>query len=133
MENKSKKNTENITPEPIVIKTNVKKIVAKKKSKKPDTKSIEEHMQENIKTSKFKINWLEVGIFFILLTLIGGAIFLILYFGGFITEEGISFEKTTFTTTERTYETTTTSKPKVEYIPTTPVPTQATHHVFPGN
>lgn len=92
-------------------------------------KTMEEHMQENLKNTKIAIDWKTVFIYIVMIAVIVSLAFLLLKFCEKYERE---VENTTQRTTKGLYTTTTTSR-EVIYQTTTRAQTQATHTVFDGN
>lgn len=115
-----------------VVNTTVKKVVVTNKPRVADSrleKTMEEHMQENKKSTKIAIDWKNLFIYIVMIAVVIGLVLLLLKFCEKYERE---VENTTKPTTKGLY-TTTTSSREVNYETTTRAQTQATHTVFDPN
>lgn len=114
------------------VDTNEKKVVARPKVEVIETqKSLEEHMKENKKNTKYSIDWWNLLTYVVMIAIIIGVALLLIRFCE--KYENGDFNKTTTTTKNIFFTTTTTTKPEPIYQTTTRAQTKATHTVFPGN
>lgn len=141
-----KKEKLNVGKEVVTVNTNVKRVVAKKKEteapkevKKVEvseeaknlSKSLSEHLEENINNTKAKRDYksLATGIIFIIII----GICILLLFDFFDKYNDGKLTKTTAPTTTRGLVTTTTTTKEIHYDTTTRPQTKATHTIFDKN
>lgn len=114
----------------VTVTTTKKKLVGAPVVEKFEDKashSMEEHMENNAKNVKFKVDFQSVAGLVIMLIIIAGSVFLFCKYLDSYEEKKEKINKATITTTTTT---TTTTTQEIRYETTTRVQTQATHTIF---
>ncbi|MCH5167222.1 MAG: hypothetical protein J1F35_04940 [Erysipelotrichales bacterium] len=126
-------NNENNNHEVVAVNTTEKKVVTTQNinKKTPGTeKTMEQHMEENLKKTKVVVDWKTLFTYILLIAIVAGAVLLIFHLYDKYSEGNNA--NTTKATTRGLYTTTATTK-EVHYETTTAMPTEVTHTVFDRN